>query len=188
MVIAENQTESASLPEAKPEAKKPAKRRKTSKDYAIEFFIKVGVTVAVVLILCFLIVGIHVNHGNSSYPMIKDGDLVVTYRLAKLSAGDEIAYKVGDALKFGRIVAVGGDEVNINDAYVMVNGYGIAEDAVFPTSSEGSAITYPYVVPERNYFVLNDYRSDVDDSRTFGAVHEENIEGKVVFIARRRGI
>lgn len=188
MVIAENQTESASLPEAKPEAKKPAKRRKTSKDYAIEFFIKLGVTVVIVLILCFLVLGIHLNHGNSSYPMIKDGDLVITYRLGKPRSGEEVGYTKDGKFKLGRVVAVGGDEIDINDSYVKVNGFGIAEDVVYPTSSAGAAITFPYKVPEGSYFVLNDFRSDNEDSRQFGSITDEECEGTVIFIMRRRGI
>ncbi len=168
--------------------KKKAKRKKTSKDYAIELLIKVAVTIVLVLILCFCIIGIHINHGNASYPMIKDGDLVITYRLAGIKAGDEVAYTKDGVFKLGRVVAVGGDEVNINDSFVMVNGLGIAEDVVYPTSSSGAKITFPYKVPENSFFLLNDFRSDADDSRSFGAVSDKECEGTVFLILRRRGI
>ena len=157
-------------------------------DYAIELLIKVAVTVVLVLIVCLFIIGIHINHGNSSYPMIKDGDLVITFRLSDLKQGDEVGYTVDGQFKLGRVVAVGGDEVDINDSFVSVNGFGIAEDVVYPTSSSGAKIQFPYQVPEGSVFVLNDFRSDNEDSRTYGAISRKYCEGKVVFIMRRRGI
>ena len=134
--IEANTKEAAVTKETKPAAK-TKKRRKTSKDYAIEFFLKVAITAAVVTVLCLFVVGIHVNHGNSSYPMIKDGDLVITFRIGKFEPGQEIAYKVDGQTRFGRISAVGGDVVDISGEYLKVNDYGITEDVVFPRTISG---------------------------------------------------
>lgn len=171
----------------KPEAK-TKKRKKTSTDYAIEFFIKIAVTAAVVVILCVFVVGIHVNHGNSSYPMIKDGDLVITYKLGNLNPGEEICYKADGEVKFGRIAAKAGDEVDISDSFIRINGYELSEDVVYPTTSEGALVTFPYVVQENSVFVMNDFRDDINDSRTYGAIPLEDCEGKVVLVLRQRGI
>ena len=173
--------------EAQPSAK-TTKRKKTSTDYAIELLIKVAITIAVVVVLCVFVVGIHVNHGNSSYPMIKDGDLVITFKFGQLNQGDEICYKADGETKFGRIVAKAGDAINITDSYVMVNGFGLTEDVVYPTSADGSLIAFPYTVGNGSVFVLNDFRKDVKDSRTYGAIPLKDCEGKVVLVLRRRGI
>ena len=172
------------------EAEKPKKTRKkkTAKDFAISFFIKVGITVLCLWILLTWVVGVYVNHSNSSYPMLKDGDLCITFRLANLNTGDEIAYERDGQIYFGRIVALPGDTVEISDGSLTVNGYGAFEDAVYPTTDEGSKITYPYKVPEDTVFVLNDYRSDATDSRTYGAIPKSDTKGCVVFVMRRRGI
>ncbi len=167
--------------------KKPKKKRSTA-SIAAEFFIKVGITALVVSILLIFVVGIYVNHSNSGYPMIKDGDLCLTYKLAALSAGDEIVYKKDGKVYFGRIAAVEGDRVDILDGKLMVNGYGVYENTVYPTTAEGSMISYPYEVPKDTVFVLNDYRDDINDSRTFGAIPVADTKGKVVMILRRRGI
>ena len=179
--------ESEELHTEEPKAK-PKKRRKTTTDYVIEFVIKVVATAIAVWVLCAFVVGIHVNHGNSSYPMIKDGDLVITYRIGKLLSGEEIAYKADGQTRFGRIVAMAGDEVEIRDSCVWVNGYLVSEETVYPTSEEGSKITFPYKVPADSVFVLNDYRDDPADSRSFGAVALSDCEGKVILVLRRRGI
>ncbi|MGB4091828.1 MAG: S26 family signal peptidase [Ruminococcus flavefaciens] len=43
-------------------------------------------------------------------------------------------------------------------------------------------------VPENCVFVLNDFRSDISDSRTCGGVPLEDVEGAGVFTMRMRGI
>ncbi len=184
--VAEIKPEQKPEPAAKPKTKK--RKKKTSLDYAIEFGIKIAVTAAAIWVLCAFVVGIHVNHGNSSYPMLKDGDLVITYRLGKMLEGEEICYRQNGQKRFGRIVARGGDVVDITESGITVNGYGISEEVVYQTSPAGSKITYPYTVPANSVFVLNDFRQDLTDSRSFGAVSLDDCEGGVVMVLRRRGI
>ncbi len=177
------------------EIKEEDKKVKNSKSkkhsaayYAVTFFVKIGITAVVILILLTFVVGIYVNHSNVSYPMIKDGDLCLTYRLAKYVEGDEIVYIADGKVRFGRIVAMPGDKVDINEEAVIVNGYGVYEDTVYPTTREGSSIDYPYTVPADTVFVLNDYRSDPSDSRIYGGIPLSETKGKVIMLLRRRGI
>ena len=171
---------------AKPPAAK--KKKRSAGSYAFSFFIKLAVTAAVLAVMLIYVCGVYVCHDNSSYPMIKDGDLCITYRLGKFAQGDVIAYKINGEIRFGRVIAAEGDSVDIRSDYVTVNGYGIFEDTLYPTTSEGASITFPYTVSENCVFVLNDYRSDISDSRTFGAIGLDDVQGKVVFVMRRRGI
>ena len=164
------------------------KRKKTARQYAISFFIKIGVTALVVVLLLIFVVGIYVNHSNSGYPMIKDGDLCLTFRLATLRKGDPIVYEKDGVTKFGRIVAEAGDIVDLGDEGLTVNGYGVYEDTVYPTTGEGATLQFPYTVPEDTVFVLNDYRSDVQDSRTYGGIPLKDTKGKIILLLRKRGI
>ncbi len=167
---------------------KPKKKKRTALSYALEFFIKLGITAAVIAILLIYVLGLYINHSNSGYPMIKDGDLCLTYKLADLYDNDEIAYEMDDKIKFGRIVALPGDIVDISEDQLIVNGYGVYEATVYPTSPEGAKITFPYTVPDETVFVLNDYRDDINDSRTYGGIPISDTRGKVIMILRRRGI
>lgn len=171
----------------KPQQKQKRKKR-SALSYAIEFFAKIAVTALVVWLLCNYVISIHANHSNASYPMIKDGDLCISYRLGEIKGGDEVSYRHNGKVCFGRIAAQAGDTVEIKSGYVSVDGYGVLEDVVYETSEEGSKIKYPYTVPQNSVFVLNDFRKDTDDSRSFGAVALDDIEGKVVFVMRVRGI
>lgn len=166
---------------------KKAKKKRTAASYAVEFFIRLALTALAAWIVLTFVAGVYVEHTNSSYPMLKDGDLCITLKVKDPMRGELIAYKRDDKIRFGRVIAMGGDTVDIKENYVMVNGFGIFEDTLYPTKAEGSKIAYPYTVPEGSYFVLNDYRTDVTDSRTFGAIDKKDYKGKMIFIMRRRG-
>lgn len=168
--------------------KKNGKRKRTATSFMIEFFIKIGITAIVIAVLLTFICGVYVNHSNSAYPMLKDGDLCITYKLADLTRGDEIAYIKDGKIRFGRIVAMPGDKVDVSEEVITVNGLGTFEDTVYPTTSEGSTIEYPYLVSADTVFVLNDYRDDITDSRTYGSIPLSDTKGKVVLVLRRRGI
>lgn len=165
---------------------KTKKKKRSAAYYAVTFFVKVGLTVLCIWVLLTYVGGVFMCHDNRSYPMIKDGDLVITYRLGEYRQGDVVVYEKDGERRFGRVIAFGGDEVTISSDRVSVNGYAIYDDTVYPTPAGN--ITYPYTVDSGYVFVLNDYRSDMSDSRTFGAVSEADLQGKAIFVMRRRGI
>ena len=171
-----------------PKPEKPKRKKRSAFSYAVELVVKIVLTVLGVWLLCTYVISVHINHSNASYPMIKDGDLCISYRMGDLRDGDAVSYKHDGKVCFGRIAAQAGDTVEIKNGYVSVDGYGVLEDVVYETTEEGSNIEYPYTVPENCVFVLNDFRSDVNDSRTFGAVSKSDVEGKIIFVMRRRGI
>ena len=164
------------------------KKTKTALRFAMEFLVKIAVTAVVIILLLNYVIGIYPNHSNASYPMIKDGDLCATFRLAKYNLEDEIVYIQDGKARFGRIVGMPGDIVDISDGNLTVNGYGVYEDAVYPTKDEGAAISFPYTVPKETVFVLNDYRSDPTDSRFYGGIPLKKTKGKVMIVLRIRGI
>lgn len=79
-----------------------------------------------------------------------------------------------------RVIGVPGDEIDIKDGYVYVNGELLEEEYV-NTKTAKKNLTYPLVVPEGAYYVLGDNRAVSLDSRDFNCIEREQIEGKVVF-------
>lgn len=127
--------------------------------------------------------------GNEMFPAVKDGDLLIANRLASdYEKDDVVIYTQNGETKVGRIVAVGGDVVTLDDGgSLIVNGTVQSGDIVYQTYAlEG--LEYPYSVPEGTVFILGDYRTNAEDSRTFGPVAEENILGRVMTLLRRRGL
>jgi signal peptidase I len=81
-----------------------------------------------------------------------------------------------------RVIAVGGDTIDLRDGKVYVNGKLIeyAETRGQPTTPQAPRITYPFKLPQGEVFVLGDNRQSSSDSRTFGSVPVGNIIGKVI--------
>ena len=179
---------SESPPKVPPDdAPKKKKKKKTAAYYAISFFAKTGILVFVIWLVFTFILGIRICHSNSAYPSVKDGDLCVTNRLMQPETGNLIVYRYEDKVRYGRVIAYGGDIVNIEENSVRVNGEAISVTTLYDTGP-GDGLTYPYVVPENSVFVLNDYRSDVNDSRSFGGIPISDYLGTVFFLMRMRGI
>lgn len=80
-----------------------------------------------------------------------------------------------------RVIGAPGDEVEIVDGQVLVNG------AVFPESYRQAEVddtdnVEPFYLEEGEYFVLGDNRRYSNDSRDWGVVPEENIVGQVLLV------
>jgi signal peptidase I len=80
-----------------------------------------------------------------------------------------------------RLIGMPGDNIQIRQGRVFVNGEAISEpyrhDPPNPVDNFG-----PVTVPARSYFVLGDNREDSWDSRDWGFVPESNIIGTPVVI------
>ncbi|MBI4220792.1 MAG: signal peptidase I [Chloroflexi bacterium] len=80
-----------------------------------------------------------------------------------------------------RIVGVPGDEIDIRNGSVFVNGEPVnlafRED---DDTSAGGALKFPFTVPDDQYFVLGDNRRQSNDSRAWGFARAEQIIGRVV--------
>lgn len=127
--------------------------------------------------------------GMDMFPAVKDGDLAIVFKLQQEYIKDDvIAYQTGDGLRFGRIIARGGDVVTMGDTgSLQVNGTTQSGEILYPTYAlEG--MEYPYRVPENHLFVLGDYRTKAADSRTYGPIPMADVQGKVITILRRRGL
>lgn len=171
--------------------KKPPKKRKpkTTSQLLIGLLIKIGVIVLAVWLLFTFVLGIHIHYGNNMHPAIRDGDLIFSFRLQSPFINAAVLYTHDGKTDVGRVVAMGGSVVDINEnGTLTVNGAIPAEEVFYPTfPADGSGITYPYTVEPGKVFILNDFREDVNDSRTFGAVSTGDLKGTLLLTMRRRG-
>ena len=163
-----------------------SKKRKFPRELR-EFLIRITATVIVLWFTLTFLIGVYICHSNTCYPMVKDGDLCVTWRPETPSQGDLIVYMHNGEPCFGRVAAIPGDKVTISEGIVWVNGF-IAQAAPttgsFDTAVEEQS---PFTVPEDSVFVLNDNSSDTNDSRLFGTIPLSECRGSVIFLMRRRG-
>ena len=164
-----------------------------------EFYTKHASLIKLIGRLIFLAVGgwailtfvlnFHYIRGNHMYPAVRDGDLCMTFKLEQIIQNDIVEYTTPTGEKrLGRMIGLPGDKIEINEEGMMlINGYQPSEEIFYPTSIEGAKIRFPYTVPENSYFILNDFRSDIQDSRVYGGISSQDINGKVIFVIRRRG-
>jgi len=87
-------------------------------------------------------------------------------------------------------VAKGGDKVEVtDDSTLKINDSTMIESDIFySTPKYEDYVEYPLKLQEDEYFILCDYRNGARDSRYFGAVKKNEIEGKVITIIRRSNL
>lgn len=127
--------------------------------------------------------------GSDMFPAVKDGDLVIGFRLEKkLAKGDVVVYTEGGKTCVGRIIGRGTDVITLDESgTLLVNGTPQSGEILYPTYAK-EGIEYPFRVPEDSLFLLGDYRTQCRDSRDFGSVKVKDVEAKVITILRRRGL
>lgn len=127
--------------------------------------------------------------GTDMFPAVKDGDLLIGYRLQKdYEQENVVVYKRDGKSYVGRVVAKSGDNVSITDeGSLVVNGVVKSGEIMYPTYVR-EGVNYPYTVPENRVFILADYRTQAQDSRDFGAVELKDVQAKVITILRRRSL
>jgi signal peptidase I len=120
----------------------------------------------------------------SMVPTLKYGDRVLVnkfiYRFTEPERGDVIVFKSvqgDDQDLIKRVVGVPGDEITVRGGRLFVNGEPQREPYVnkkFPDRS----FYAPTTVPKDHVFAMGDNRANSQDSRVFGPVPKENIEGE----------
>ena len=168
---------------------KPRKKKKTTKQLLIGLLIKIAVIALVVWGVFTFVLGITIHYGNNMHPMVRDGDLVITLRLQKPYINAAVMYGHDGKTTVGRVIAMEGSVVDIaENGGITVNGNTPTEEVFYPTyPANGSEIQYPYTVPQGKVFILNDFREDTNDSRSFGAVDTGDLQGTLLLTMRRRG-
>lgn len=163
-----------------------------SNQNAIRRFLRKLLLIALVFYLIFtFIFGFQVVYNDDMFPKMVPSDLIIYYRLDRnFYAGDVVVVGKNDTNYTLRIVAGGGDEVDISkEGQLIVNGSYQAETNIFYQTGEYDQteveVKFPMKVKENQVFVLGDMRKGAKDSRYFGPVKKEEIKGKVFALYRR---
>ncbi len=124
----------------------------------------------------------------SMVPTLKYGDRVLVnkfiYRFTEPERGDVVVFKSvqgDDQDLIKRVVGVPGDEISVRGGRLFVNDEPQREPYVnkrYPDSS----FYAPTTVPQDHVFAMGDNRANSQDSRIFGPVPQENIEGEAFLL------
>jgi len=147
-------------------------------------------SIIIALVLAFLIrtflVESFIVQGRSMEVTLFDGERLfvekLSYRWHEPQRGDIVVFRYPldpsrDFIK--RVIAVGGDYVEIRMGQIYVNGQAIQE----PYVANRDLQSYPKTrVPPGSIFVLGDNRRNSEDSRVFGAVDLRYVKGRAFLV------
>lgn len=144
--------------------------------------LKIIILAGIAWLVCSYMIGFYRMPSNAMFPGVRDGDLCIYYRRQSLSVSDVVVYRDPDGqLRAGRVAGIPGQVIDFPEGFkgYTVNDYSQFEDIPYETIlPETSKELFPMELGTNEYFILNDYRVNANDSRTYGAVKEDAICGK----------
>jgi len=142
--------------------------------------------------ISFAVQAVHVE-GLSMYATLDDNDYLIAnkidYRLHAPQRGDIIILRPPtdnskDFIK--RVIALPGERLLIRDGIVYINGHKL-DEPYLPEAWTTLNNPAPYsvgdgvVIPANEYFVMGDNRNRSEDSRIFGPISRDRIDGRAWF-------
>ena len=155
---------------------------------AKDWGISIIAAVVMALLIRTFIVELYIVDGPSMRPTLQHEERLVVskfiYKLRDPEKGEILIFKYPrdpsrDFIK--RVIAVGGDTIEIKEGRVYVNDQMLKEDYIL----EKTRTEYPKVtIPEGTVFVMGDNRNNSDDSRfaDVGFVPLDMIKGKAMLV------
>jgi len=149
----------------------------------------------VVIVLAFALIfsfayGLERNTDPDMFPMVKDGDLLLFYRLDKnYDIGDLVLLDFNGKHEVRRVVAKAEDTIDITKSGLMINGMLQQEPNIYQkTERYANEIQFPVTLQKDQIFVLGDQRENATDSRVYGPVNTKDTLGTVITFIRRRNL
>lgn len=153
----------------------------------------IAITLAVLLFVTTFLFRLSVVSGGSMSHTLENGDrLLISDLLYTPKNGDIVVLQMPDEITerysqlekgeavIKRVIAIGGQTVQIKNSVVYVDGQALNEPYVLLDDVDGKANMQPITVSDGCVFVMGDHRNNSLDSRYFGEVDADIIIGKVL--------
>ena len=162
----------------------------------ISVFVMVAlVALATIALRTFVFVPYEIPSGSME-ETIMTGDMVfsekVSYYLRAPQRGDIVTFddpEVAGRTLIKRVIATGGQTVDLVDGKVVVDGVALDEPYTlgkesYPLAHTASdvSLSYPFTVPDGCLWVMGDNRTASQDSRYFGAIQVSSVTGRAAMI------
>lgn len=155
----------------------------------LEVVVMVGFALALSMVLRATVAQALWVPTGSMEPTVMIDDRVIeeriSYRFHAPRPGDVVAFEdpAGvSPLLLKRVIAVGGQTVDIRDGAVVVDGRVLDEPYTHGAVTRPGTVPLPVEVPEGYMWVMGDNRENSHDSRYFGPQPVEAVQGRAVFI------
>ncbi len=170
-----NKSKNETIPTEESQEEKPS-----LKGLLIDLVEVVGTALVLTFVLLIFIQPSIVD-GRSMFPTLHDNDKLLLWKLGDIDRNDIVVFDSHDMENnkyVKRVIGIAGDEIIIKDSIVTVNGTVLNETYINEPSFNGDI---SLIVPEDEIFVLGDNRNHSNDSRAFGTVKLDDVDGKMVF-------
>ncbi|MBQ7317846.1 MAG: signal peptidase I [Phascolarctobacterium sp.] len=160
-------------------------------DAASDWLISIIVAVALAFCIRTFLVEPYMVEGSSMYPTLKHHERLIvdklSYFITDPKKGEIVVFRYPkdesrDFIK--RVIAVGGDTIELRDGQVYVNGAAIEEGYIYKDDPKGRNMSNyrKSVVPQGHIFVLGDNRNNSEDSRYKGVdfVPHRLVKGRAI--------
>lgn len=163
----------------------------------LSWVLTIAIAVAIALFVRVFVAEVYVVPSGSMLETIQEGDRLVgekvSFRFRSPEAGEVVTFidpADRDTTLIKRVIAVGGQTVDLQDGVVYVDGQALDEpytlgkrsDPITVEASPFGTISYPFTVPEGYVWVMGDNRTNSLDSRYFGAVPVSDVTSRAAFI------
>ncbi len=142
------------------------------------------VTAAVSVLVATLFLPVLQIYGNSMSPTLSEGEIVVSIKKQQYEQGDVVALYYSNRVLVKRVIATGGDIVDLDDnGSFMINGTILNEPYLEEKHyGDSTDIEFPYTVPAGTYFVVGDKRKTSIDSRNsqIGCIAQDEMVGEIL--------
>lgn len=138
----------------------------------------------IALLIRYFVFNITAVDGMSMYPTLDNGDKLITQRVSlyfrEPEVGEVVVFKnpLGKEHFIKRVIAREGDQVEVKDGQVLVNGEAREENFI---NGNETLPNYPdqtsWQVGEGEIFVMGDNRGASNDSRSFGPIKIKSLVG-----------
>lgn len=137
------------------------------------------IIVVVLLIRTFIITPVRVT-GASMSPTLKDGEIMLLYKLAKIERNDIVVVNSDstDGYIIKRVIGMPGDTIEYKNNKLYINDK-IKKDK-FASGKTGDIPKT--TLGKDEYFVMGDNREWSKDSRIIGSVKKSEIKGKTKIV------
>lgn len=122
---------------------------------------------------------------SSMNPTLYENDLIIVnkfiFKLREPKRGEVVIFKppYGDKDYIKRVIGLPGETIEIKDGFVYINGEKLIEPYI-KNSTPGDLP--PLEIPEGKIFVMGDNRNNSLDSREFGPIDLEKLDGRADII------
>jgi signal peptidase I len=152
----------------------------------------IGLAIILYVGISFVVQAVHVE-GLSMFETLDDNDYLIAnkidYRLHAPQRGDIIILRPPtdnsrDFIK--RVIALPGEKLLIRDGVIYINGHKL-DEPYLPEAWTQDTNPQPWslgdgaLVPQNSYFVMGDNRNRSQDSRFFGPITRDRIDGRAWF-------